>query len=289
MNALLAQDQLAQCSDSRLHLMGGILNQGPNRATSATKPSPSSLSVEIHEAPFYQPSTSLTIATKMRNSITPCFLAAWAATLACSNGAGLLSQSAAAGPLSAPAIESQKPDTAIWQDGIGEGFRSTVHTVNVEVGVATGMAAFGSRQAHDFALTSVSYGHMWGPVLGEGHWYRGNVEWRAELFGGGQYRPDRDWVIGLTPHLRYDFATGTRWIPFVDGGAGVTATGIGHPDLSGTFEFNLQPGVGMHWFVRDNFALTGEVKYMHMSCAGMNHPNLGLNDVIGLIGVTWLF
>jgi hypothetical protein len=149
------------------------------------------------------------------------------------------------------------------------------------------MAAFGSTQAHDLALTSLSYGHMWGPVQGRDHWYRGNFEWRVELFGGGQYRPESDWLVGLTPHLRYNFATGTRWIPFLDGGAGVTATGIDHPDLGGTFEFNEQACLGVHWFARDNVALTGEVKYMHVSCAGINKPNRGLNDVICMIGLTW--
>jgi hypothetical protein len=151
------------------------------------------------------------------------------------------------------------------------------------------MAAFGSTLAHDLALVSLTYGHMLGPAHGEGHWYRGNFEWRVELFGGGQYSPESQWFVGLTPHFRYNFATGTRWIPFLDGGAGVTATGIKHPDLGGTFEFNLQPGAGMHWFVRDNLALTGEVKYMHMSCAGIDKPNHGLNDVIGMIGLTWFF
>ncbi len=84
---------------------------------------------------------------------------------------------------------------------------------------------------------------------GQGHWYRGNLEGRLELFGGGQYSSETDWLVGLTHHLRYNFAIGTRWIPFFDVGAGVTATGIGPPDLSGTFEFNLQVGPGVHWFV----------------------------------------
>lgn len=218
-----------------------------------------------------------------------CFLTVWAATLACSHGAEPLLPPPAENSTSGPAIESQKPAATVWQDGVGEGFRPTVHTFSVEAGDGVGMAAFGSRQAHDLALTSVSYGHMLGPVRGEGHWYRGNFEWRVELFGGGQYSPKSEWLVGLTPHLRYNFATGTRWIPFFDAGAGVTATGIQHPDLGGTFEFNLQPGIGMHWFVRDNLALTGEVKYMHMSCAGIDKPNLGLNDVIGWIGLTWFF
>jgi hypothetical protein len=179
--------------------------------------------------------------------------------------------------------------TGIWQAGVGEGFRSSVETFSTEAGVAVGMAAFGSRQAHDLALTSLSYGHMWGPMLGEGHWYRGNFELRIELLGGAQYSPSSDWLVGLTPHLRYHFATGTRWIPFVDGGAGVTAMGIGPPDVSGTFEFNLQAGAGVHWFLRDNLALTGEVRYIHFSCAGTHQPNLGINNVAAMIGLTWFF
>ena len=216
-------------------------------------------------------------------------LTLWGATLASSNSAELLSQAPSENSTTGSVLKAQAPASSIWQNGVGEGFRSTVHTVSVEAGVGVGMAAFGSRQAHDLALMSLSYGHMLGPVLGEGHWYRGNLEWRVELFGGGQYSPESQWLIGLTPHLRYNFATGTRWIPFFDCGAGVTATGIAHPDLGGTFEFNLQACGGVHWFVRDNLALTGEVKYMHLSCAGIDKPNLGVNDVVGMIGLTLFF
>ena len=184
------------------------------------------------------------------------------------------------------------PRSPIWEDGVGNGFLRSVQDFTVETGAAAGMATFGSREAHDLTLLSASYGHMLSGVVGGDHWYRGNFEGRLELFGGMQYHPEVDtdgWLVGLTPHLRYDFATGTRWIPFVDGGAGVTATGIGRPDLSGTFEFNLQPALGVHWFMRDNLALTSEVRYMHLSCAGISHPNLGMNNVVGMVGVTWFF
>jgi hypothetical protein len=177
----------------------------------------------------------------------------------------------------------------IWQAGVGEGFRSDAESFGLEAVGGLGLATFGSRQEHDLAMMILSYGHMLGPVEGEGHWYRGNWEFRAELFGGAQVSPDVNWLVGLTPHLRYDFATGSRWVPFIDGGAGVSATGIGHPDLSGTFEFNLQAGTGVHWFVQDRLALSFEVRYLHMSCAGISHPNLGLNDVLGLVGLTWFF
>jgi len=181
---------------------------------------------------------------------------------------------------------------SIWENGVGEGFRSKTQSIGVSAGALGGIASFGSQQAHDLGLLSLSYGHMLGGVKGTDHWYRGNFEWRLELFGGMQFHPDVDtdgWVVGLTPHLRYNFATGTRWIPFLDGGAGVTATGIGPPDLSGTFEFNLQAGTGILWFFRDNVALSVEARYLHMSCAGISKPNLGLNGVTGLLGLAYFF
>ena len=177
----------------------------------------------------------------------------------------------------------------IWERGTGEGFRSSAQTFGITLGANNGIAAFGTTQAHDLALISFTYGHMLGPVLGEGHWYRGNPELRVEVFTGAQFSPSVEWLVGLTPHLRYNFATGTRWIPFADAGAGVTGTGIGPPDLSGTFEFNLQAGGGVHYFLKDNLAITLESHLMHWSCAGIHKPNLGLNGVTGMLGVTLFF
>jgi len=139
------------------------------------------------------------------------------------------------------------------------------------------------------ALASIAYGRMLGPVMVEDHWYRGNWELRAELFGGSQFAPGQYWLLGLTPHLRYDFATGTRWIPFLDGGAGLTATGIAHPDLSSTYEFNIQGGVGVHWRMSDHWAVTAEVRYFHVSDAELTSPNYGVNGVMGMIGITRFF
>jgi hypothetical protein len=204
---------------------------------------------------------------------------------------GAEAQPQSAGTNSTPVLESRiyQSRSRIWQNDTGQGFLPTAQLFSVEAGVAPGVATFGSRQAHDLALLALSYGHVLGHVMGEGHWYRGNFEGRLELWGGGQYSPSSEYVVGLTPHLRYDFATGTRLVPFLDGGAGVTATSIGPPDMSGTFEFNLKAIVGAYWFLRDHIALTGEAGYMHMSCAGIHHPNLGANNVCFMIGVTWFF
>jgi hypothetical protein len=183
----------------------------------------------------------------------------------------------------------QVPEEPIWQEGIGHGFESGVQTLTVEAGANYGLAILGGHEAHHLGLVSLSYGHMRGDVVGKDHWYRGNFEWRAEIFTGMQFSPEDDWLVGLTPHLRYNLATGTRWVPFLDGGAGVTATGIGPPDLSNIFEFNLQMGLGAHWFLQNDLALTAEARFIHISCAHLSQPNDGLNGVMGLIGLTWLF
>jgi hypothetical protein len=172
---------------------------------------------------------------------------------------------------------------------VGEGFRPDTQSFGLSAGGTYGLAAFGSVQKHDLASMTFSYSHMLGHVVGEGHWYRGNPEFRLELFSGAQFSPSTEWFVGLTPHIRYNFATGTRWIPFGDAGAGVTATGIGPPDLSGIFEFNLQIGGGIQWFVKDNVAITLEGRYVHWSCAGIHQPNLGLNGLTGMLGVSFFF
>ncbi len=139
------------------------------------------------------------------------------------------------------------------------------------------------------ALASLSYGTMLGRARGEGRWYHGNWEFQIELFGGAQFDPEVDWIVGLTPHIRYNCATGTCLIPFVDLGGGITGTGIGAPDLGSKFQFNEQGGVGVHWFIKRDIAMTFSAFYMHVSNAGIRQPNCGLNGVKGAIGLTFFF
>jgi hypothetical protein len=184
---------------------------------------------------------------------------------------------------------SESPGNGVWQNGVGEGFRPCAQSITLSAGATYGLAAFGTTQVHDLALTSVTYGHMLGNIWCQNNWLRGNWEFRLELFTGAQFSPSTEWIVGLTPHLRYNFATGTRWVPFIDAGAGVTGTGIGDPDLSTTFEFNLQGGVGMQWFIANNVSINLEARYLHMSNAGIKEPNFGLNGITGMLGISFYF
>jgi len=199
------------------------------------------------------------------------------------------SQTSPANPASDAVLTLEATNTSIWQNGIGNGFRPGTQSISLNTSAGYGLKIFGSEQTHDLALASISYGYMLGPVQGENKWYKGNWEFRGELFSGAQFYPTTRWLVGLTPHLRYNLATGTRWIPYVDAGAGVSATSIGPPDLSHTFEFNLQAATGVRWFLTDKVALGVEVRYLHLSCASMYSPNLGLNNVNAGVGISWFF
>src|SRR5262245_60585865 len=176
-----------------------------------------------------------------------------------------------------PSLEA--PASGIWDAGIGEGFQPRTQSLTLSAGATYGFADFGSTQKHDSALASLTYGHMLGCVWLPNTCFRGNWEFRLELFGGAQFSPSSEWLVGLTPHFRYNFATGTRLVPFVDGGAGVTATSIGEPDLGSTFEFNLQAGAGVQWFIKNNVSINLEARYLHISNADIKQPNLGLNGI----------
>lgn len=124
----------------------------------------------------------------------------------------------------------------------GYDFRKGMMETGLSVGGGLGSTIFGSSEAHDFVLGRLYLGRVMTGVIGEDDWYRGNVELMSELFGGTEVSPGNGYVIGVTPALRYNFDTGTRWAPFFDAGFGATATDIGHPDLDGTFQFNIQTG-----------------------------------------------
>ncbi len=109
------------------------------------------------------------------------------------------------------------------------------------------------------------------------------------MFSGAQFNHDNHYFVGGTTGLRYNFVTGTRWVPFIDGGVGLSGTDIHHPDLGQTFEFNVQVGVGTHYFFRDDTAVTLQYRWLHFSDAGMTRVNEGVNTQMFEGGLTWFF
>ena len=177
----------------------------------------------------------------------------------------------------------------LWPEGLGFGLQKGAQTAGFGFGTGSGMKILGGTESHDLVLGRLCYGRVLTDLVGGQSWPRGNWEWRVELMGAGQYRPKGAYLCGLTPLLRYDFATGSRWMPFVDIGAGLSITDIGRPDLSTRFEFNLQAGAGLNYFVRTNLALTIQYRFLHVSNARIAYPDCGVNIGVASSGITWYF
>jgi lipid A 3-O-deacylase len=188
-----------------------------------------------------------------------------------------------------PASVVQPERRGIWEGKLGDGFRRGIEHSGFGFGFGIGTHALGSKRHHDLALSMVRLGWMLtGPGAGD-RWGRGNLELLGELWGGAQLHPRRRSVFGFTPLLRYNFATGGRWVPFVDGGVGGAYTNIGAPDLSNGFQFNIQLGAGAHYFLRGTSALTLQYRWLHLSNAGLNVPNSGLNTHLVFVGLEQFF
>jgi opacity protein-like surface antigen len=200
--------------------------------------------------------------------------------------------SADSSDIQASSTESPSPPAGIWNAGVGSGLRKGTLDADFEAGAGPGLKIRGTlsnSRTHDLAMTSIGLGYILNDAAADGPWYSGNWELRLELFGGFQFSPDTASFIGPMASLQYNFVTGTRFVPYVGFGLGISETDIGRPDLSTTFEFNLDGKVGVYYFLTDNLALTLNGQYIHFSNAGIETPNRGVNTLVFSTGVKWFF
>jgi lipid A 3-O-deacylase len=181
--------------------------------------------------------------------------------------------------------EAEQP---IWPRGIGNGFSDDTYHAGISLGGGLGAEIFGGQREHDLLLGQLNTGWIFTDIVASDRWWGGNWELRGEAFGGAQVEPSR-YLAGITPALRYHFATGTRTVPFIQGGAGVSVTDIRQRDLSTTFEFNLMIGAGANYFFTEQSSIGLEYRLFHLSNAGIELPNTGLNTHLIMLGFSRWF
>ena len=100
----------------------------------------------------------------------------------------------------------------------------------------------------------------------------------AEAAGGS-------WVV------RYNLLSFGRWAPFWDVGAGMLWTNLAPriPEQSTPFNFVLETGPGVHYFLTRSLTVTAGVRYHHISNANIGQRNTGLNAVLPYVGFSWFF
>ena len=91
--------------------------------------------------------------------------------------------------------------------------------------------------------------------------------------------------------FKYNFLSFGRWVPFWDAGGGALWADLAPriQEQSTEFNFLLQTGPGVQYFLTDRRAFTLGVRYHHISNAGTGSRNVGLNAVLVYLGLSFYF
>jgi opacity protein-like surface antigen len=117
----------------------------------------------------------------------------------------------------------------------------------------------------------------------------GNVEVLIEPMAAHYYEPFSASAFGGSLVLKYNFLSFGRWMPFWDAGAGMLWTDLAPriPEQSTQFNFILQTGPGVSFFVSENWAITTGIRLHHISNANIGDRNTGLNALLFNLGFSF--
>jgi hypothetical protein len=142
---------------------------------------------------------------------------------------------------------------------------------------------------------AINAGVRLGKVLTGDHgpgFTRGNFEWSADLipvYYVLQPAPAKNaYGAGFNPvNLKWNFTNSPRTVPYLELGGGVLFTNTEVPVATSTVNFLTHAALGFHFFARENRALTMNVRFEHISNAGLSVPNPGINTVQFQLGMNW--
>jgi lipid A 3-O-deacylase len=170
--------------------------------------------------------------------------------------------------------------------------RAIVQKGTVEVGLAAGYlqglevltSASGNRSAV-YVLPRI--GWVLTSEMGKGV-FVGNLELLVEPLYAHYFKPFGATAAGGSLVLKYNFLSFGRWMPYWDLGLGMLWTDLAPRirEQSTTFNFVLESGPGVDYFVTEQVAVMIGARFHHISNVGLGDRNLGLNSILGYTGVS---
>jgi hypothetical protein len=86
--------------------------------------------------------------------------------------------------------------------------------------------------------------------------------------------------------LIWNFDTHGRVVPYIDLGGGALFTSTQVPPGTSRINFTTAGALGLHFLAR-KATWTADVRFMHISDAGLTNPNPGINTVQLRLGIGW--
>jgi opacity protein-like surface antigen len=93
--------------------------------------------------------------------------------------------------------------------------------------------------------------------------------------------------LGVSPLFARLVLGDAAFRPFLEGGEGIVYTDLRKQDLGTRIQFTSQVGAGLEYDVTAEMAVGFQIRFRHMSNAGMGGSNPGVNTFYGLLGVSF--
>jgi lipid A 3-O-deacylase len=146
------------------------------------------------------------------------------------------------------------------------------------------------RPTINYTISGFQIGYMLWDVKGDG-WWRGNLEIAGEVFGSAIFDGPGSYIAGGTLWLRYNFVppSSSAFVPYLQVGGGGESTDVDHEVVGQPFNFNLNVGAGVRYFIGRSWSLSLEFRYQHISNAYLSKHNLGINSAGPILGISYFF
>ncbi len=172
----------------------------------------------------------------------------------------------------------------------GNLFEARRWEANISSGVLfSPMGSPQKRPVINYTITTLQLGYMLTDIHGSGV-LRGNLEVAGDIWASQVFVGAGTFIAGGTLWIRYNFVpAGWRLIPFVQLGAGLTATDIDVAYVGQAFNFNLDAAIGVRYMVAKNWSVNLMCQYQHISNANTGPKNVGINSFGPILGVSYFF
>ena len=168
--------------------------------------------------------------------------------------------------------------------------RDLLHVGTLEAGLVTGyLQGFDTRPSVSNDRSALYVLPRLGTVvsgeLGREH-FLGRLQLLAEPLYARYFRPFGATAAGGSLLFKYNLVTFARWVPYLDAGAGLLWSDL-PPALhyGSPFNFVLQAGSGIQYFLSPTSALTLGLRFHHISNGGTGDLNIGLNGILIYMGI----
>lgn len=111
----------------------------------------------------------------------------------------------------------------------------------------------------------------------------------AEPFVNPVVGPDSSIEAGCNLLVKYARSLSNSIHPYVEAGTGMIYVKEEMERQTNGWNFLLQCGLGLNYFIRDDISLTAGYRYRHFSNGGRKHPNGGVDVHCLIAGVSYLY